>query len=160
MWMHTSFCRELIVLQGACVWSLDTYFNLSLINHLYVIFVESLYMYQARFCVQISYPAILFTMLMGFLNLGSFIVHALLLGTSKAFTLSGLLPGACVHVLLPGTHNNFFHTVINLFSKMIWPAKKEHNFFNRVHLQVLCGRAYKKKNLAVLPYRDLTNLGT
>ena len=47
MWMHASFCRELIVLPGACVWSLDTYFNLhvSPINNLYILFVE-------RFCHQ------------------------------------------------------------------------------------------------------------
>ena len=30
---NASFCRELIVLPGACVWSLDTYFNLSPIHH-------------------------------------------------------------------------------------------------------------------------------
>ena len=35
-WTHASFCRELIVLPGACIWSLDTYFNLSPIYHLYV----------------------------------------------------------------------------------------------------------------------------
>ena len=39
---------------------------------------------QAKFCLQI-YPAILFTMLIGFLNHGSFMVHVLLPGTSKAF---------------------------------------------------------------------------
>ena len=81
-----SCCRELIVLPGACVYSLDTYFNLSPLNHLYVLLV--IISYQARFCLQISYPAILFTMLMGFLNRGSFIIHILLLGTSNAFTLS------------------------------------------------------------------------
>ena len=42
--------------------------------------------------LQISYPTILFTMLMGFLNYGRFIIHVLLLGTSKAFTLSDSLP--------------------------------------------------------------------
>ena len=47
---------------GGCVWSLDTYFNPAPIDHLYVLFVEI--SYQARFCLQISYPAILFTMLM------------------------------------------------------------------------------------------------
>ena len=38
---------------------------------------------QARYCLQISYPAILYAMLMGFLNRESVIVHALLPGTSK-----------------------------------------------------------------------------
>ena len=47
MWMHASFCRELIILSGACVWSLDAYFNLSPINHLYVLFVQM--SYQAIF---------------------------------------------------------------------------------------------------------------
>ena len=50
-----------------------------------------------------EYPAVLFTMLMGVLNCGSFIFHTLLLGTSKPFTLSVFLPGAHIHVLLPGT---------------------------------------------------------
>ena len=47
----------------------------------------------SKICLQISYLAILFTMLVGFLNGGSFIIHALLPGTSKAFTLSVFLPG-------------------------------------------------------------------
>ena len=56
--------------------------------------------YQSRFCLQISYPAILFTMLIWFSNRGSFIIHALLPGTRKAFTVSVLLLGAYIHVLL------------------------------------------------------------
>ena len=48
---------------------------------------------------RISYPAIVFTMVIGLLNCGSFIVHILLLGTRKVFTLSVFLPCACVHVL-------------------------------------------------------------
>ena len=79
----------------------DTCFTLSLIYNLYVLFVWS--SYQARFGLKISYPAIVFTMVIGLLNCGSFIVHILLLGTSKVFTLSVFLPCACVHVLLPGT---------------------------------------------------------
>ena len=79
MWTNTSFCWELIVLPSLFVWSLDTYFNLSPIYHLYVLSVKIAY--QTRFCLQISYPAILFTM--GFLNPGSFIVHALRPGTNK-----------------------------------------------------------------------------
>ena len=103
MTLHVSFCRKLI-LPGALVWSLglDTYFNLSPIyNFMLYKFVKISYLF--RFCLQISYPAILFTMLMGFLNHGSFIFHALLPVTSKAFTLSIFLPGACIHALLPGT---------------------------------------------------------
>ena len=79
----------------------DTCFTLSLIYHMYVLFVWI--SYQARFGVKISYPVIVFTMVIGLLNCGSFIVHILLLGTSKVFTLSVFLPCACVHVLLPGT---------------------------------------------------------
>ena len=79
----------------------DTCFTLSLIYHLYVLFVWI--SYQARFGLKISYPAIVFTMVIGLLYCGSFIVHILLLGTSKVFTLSVFLPCACVHVLLPGT---------------------------------------------------------
>ena len=73
----------------------DTCFTLSLIYHLYVLFVWI--SYQARFGLKISYPAIVFTMVIGLLNCGSFIVHILLLGTSKVFTLSVFLPCACVH---------------------------------------------------------------
>ena len=73
MRMHASLCRQLIILQGAYIRSLDTYFILSPIYHLYVLFVEILY--QARFCSQISYPAILFTMLMGFLMHGVYCSH-------------------------------------------------------------------------------------
>ena len=94
MLTHTSFCRELIILPGTC-------FTLSLIYHLYVLFVWI--SYQARFGLKISYPAIVFTMVIGLLNCGSIIVHILLLGTSKVFTLSVFLLCACVHVLLPGT---------------------------------------------------------
>ena len=82
----------------------DTCFTLSLIYHLYVLFVWI--SYQARFGLKISYPAIVFIMVIGLLNCGSFIVHILLLGTSKVFTLSVFLPCACVHVLLPGTRRN------------------------------------------------------
>ena len=83
--------------------NLDTYmyFNSSPIYHLYVLLVEI--SYQARFCLQILYPEILFTMLKGFWNHGSFIVHVHLLGTRKSFTLSVFLPGTRVHVVLPGT---------------------------------------------------------
>ena len=79
----------------------DTCFTLSLIYHMYVLFVWI--SYQARFGLKISYPAIVFTMVIGLLNCGSFIVRILLLGTSKVFTLSIVLPWACVHVLLSGT---------------------------------------------------------
>ena len=84
------------------------YLNLLSINHLYILFVKI--SYQARFC-----PAILFPMLMGFLNHGSFIIHALLPGTNKAFTLLHVvfMPGACIHVLLPGTQNIDFHVCIH-----------------------------------------------
>ena len=71
--------------------------------HLNVLFVTI--SYPAWFCLQISFPAIFFTMLVGILNRGSFIINALLPGTSKAFTLSVFLPGACVLVLLPGTQH-------------------------------------------------------
>ena len=82
----------------------DTCFTLSLIYHLYILYVWI--SYQARFGLKISYPAIVFTMVIGLLNCGSFIVHILLLGTSKVFTLSVFLPCTCVHVLLPGTQRN------------------------------------------------------
>ena len=66
--MHASFCQELIVLPGTCVWCFVTYmyFNLSPIYHLCILFVEI--SYQARFCLQISCPAVLCIMLMGFLK--------------------------------------------------------------------------------------------
>ena len=57
--------QELVILSGTCILSLDTYFNLTPINHLYVLFVEI--SCQAK-CLQISYPAILFTLLIWFSN--------------------------------------------------------------------------------------------
>ena len=104
MWTHTSFCQKLIVLLGTCVWSLDTYFNLSPLNHLCVLFVEILY--QARFCLQISYPAILFTMQMGLLNPGSFIIHALLPGNKQSVHIVSF-PAGRMH-----SHPSAGHTTI------------------------------------------------
>ena len=108
-WRHTSSCARQndvnahVILPGAhrsarhMRRTFDTCFTLSLIYHLYVLFVWI--SYQARFGLKISYPAIV-------LNCGSFIVHILLLGTSKVFTLSVFLPCACVHDLLPGTQRH------------------------------------------------------
>ena len=60
--------------------------------------------YQARFCLRISYPAILFTMLMEFLNRGSFIVRALSAGNKQSVHIVSFpLLGARIHILLPGT---------------------------------------------------------
>ena len=98
MWMHASLCRQLIVLQGAYIRSLDTYFILSPIYHLYVLFVEILY--QARFCSQISYPAILFTMLMGFLMHGGFIVHIHFAGNKQSVTGTRWYMYVCASVCL------------------------------------------------------------
>ena len=65
------------------------------IYHLYVYVSKLWYHYQARFCLLISYPAILFTMLMGFLNRGSLSFTCILLPwTNKAFTFSIFLRGA------------------------------------------------------------------
>ena len=76
MWTHMSFCRELIILPCACVWSLDTYmymyFNLLPSYHLCVLFVGMSYI--ATFCLQI-YSAILKIYnanFMGFLSFTSF----------------------------------------------------------------------------------------
>ena len=97
MWMHVSFsrCKRLKFCH-----LLQPIANSSLVC------VICRIAYQTRFCLQMSYPAILFTMLMGLSNYRSFIVHALLPRTSKAFALSTFLPGACVHVLLPGTQRS------------------------------------------------------
>ena len=48
--LNPSFCRELIILPGAGIWSLDTYFNLWPVYHLYVLFVKI--SYQAIFVVK------------------------------------------------------------------------------------------------------------
>ena len=108
---HTSFWRELIVLPGTCVELLTPASPLSLIYHLYVLFVWI--SYQARFGLKISYPAIVFTTLViGLLNCGSFIVHILLLGKSKVFTLSVFLPCVCVHVPSAGHTTNTCHWAV------------------------------------------------
>ena len=54
-------------------------------------------------------------LVIGFINRWSFIDHALLLGTSNAFTLSAFLPGECVHVLLPGTRGCFSLMIFFIF---------------------------------------------
>ena len=79
-------------------------------NLSFVCSIFSEFSYQNRFCLQISHPAILFTMLKGFLNCGRFIFHILLLGTRKAFTFSVFLPEASVHIVLLGTQQ-----IISLF---------------------------------------------
>ena len=88
----------------------------------YTVFVES--SYQSRFCLQISYPAILFTMLMRFLNCGSSIFHILLPGTSKSVHIVSFPAGACVHVFLPGIQrcSNYLIQSIksNLFLHPSW----------------------------------------
>ena len=105
--MHR-FARNSLFCQNVCVWSLVTYFNLSLIYHciyhLYVLFVDI--SYQAKFCLQKSHPAILVTMLTEYFNCGSFIKHALLPETSKACILSVFLPGERIYILLLGTQWN------------------------------------------------------
>ena len=75
---NSMFCQAYVRI----LLSLDTYFKLSPIYHSYILFVRNLY--HARFSLQV-YPAILITMLIGFLNHGSFMVHIHLPGTSKAF---------------------------------------------------------------------------
>ena len=119
----------------------DTCFTLSLSYHLYVLFVWI--SYQARFGLKISYPAIVFTMVIGLLNCGSFIIHILLLGTSKVFTLSVFLPCACVHVLLPGTQR-YYMLNKNAIYKSIWkmpPANKENKRTSGLHFHYfLTGR--------------------
>ena len=74
--------------------------------------------YQARFCLQLSYCAILFTMLMRFLN-QSFLLHVLLPGKSKAFTLSDFLPGTCVHVILPCIRRYYAYNFLMTFLKIV-----------------------------------------
>ena len=59
MQKHVSFCQELIVQPGTCIWSLATYINLSPMYNMHVLSVKI--SYQAWFCIQISYLAILFS---------------------------------------------------------------------------------------------------
>ena len=81
--------------------SLDTYFNSSPIYYLYVF---------------------LFTMLKQFLNRGSFIVHVLLLGRSKAFTSSVFMMGVRIHVVLLGTRR-YGYWWPTLTSSLAWWAR-------------------------------------
>ena len=64
----------------------------SIANLSFVCFIRQNFI-PSESCLLVSYPAMLFTMLMGFLNRGSVIVHGHLPGTSKVFTLSAFLPG-------------------------------------------------------------------
>ena len=75
-WMHVSFWPGTTCNGSARHMRLKSWHLLQPITNLsfvYILFVEI--SYQARFCLQISYPAIVFTMLMGFLNRGNFIIH-------------------------------------------------------------------------------------
>ena len=83
-----------------CRFARNSSFCQTIANLSIVLLVEILY--QAKFCLQISHPAILFSMQIEFLSRQNFIVHILLPGTCKAFTLSVFLPGARFHVVLPG----------------------------------------------------------
>ena len=108
-------------LPGTCVWSLDTYFNLLPINHLNILFVKI--SYQARFCLRISYPVILFTMRMRFFNRGSFIVRALSAGNKQSVHIvSFSLLGARIHIFLPGTQQ--YHIIhpchIRTMNYILW----------------------------------------
>ena len=106
-WTPAPFCRALIVLPGACVWNLDTYFNLSPIYQLYTCFICRNFK-PGKILSSISYPAILFILAMGFLNRGGFIIHTLLQETSKSWTLSLFLPGTCIQpfTLFCRAHND------------------------------------------------------
>ena len=85
-----------VVLPGAYIWRFDSYFNLSPMYHLYVSYLSKFHSKLSKILSSnvISCKSLLFTMQLGFFNRGSFIVHALLPGTSKAFTLLVFLPGA------------------------------------------------------------------
>ena len=100
----------------------STYFQF---YHLYVLFVEI--SYQARFYLQISYSSILFTMLIGFLNRGSFIIYILLLGMSKLFTFSVFCWVHAFTSLLPGTWRRRAH-------QWIWTKCCHANDTRRKHL--------------------------
>ena len=108
--------------------------------------------YHARFCLQTLYPEILFTMLKGFWNCGSFIGHSLLLRTSKAFTLSVFLPGT--HVL-PGTRRCNLVLLVAIFIirfDNIGPAEEKVCF--TLHPILL----KKKWTMTVLPFTMQKNL--
>ena len=92
-----------IILPGTCIEVLTPTCTSTYRQFIICMSYLSKFHYQARFCLQISYPAISITVLIGFLNCGSFIVYTLLSWTSKVFTLSVFLPGTHVHVVLLGT---------------------------------------------------------
>ena len=141
-WTHMSFCQELIVLQGTCIWSLDTYFNLLPIYHLYVcLFFIS---YQARVCLQISYPAILFTMLLGFLNCGSFIVRALLPGEQAQRSHCQFSCWAHAFTSFCRAHNGIFWlTWQDLF--WIWIPSQPQWYPEQCHISWLWSRHKREK---------------
>ena len=124
MRMHASFFRELIILPNPCIWSLDTYLNVSPIYHLYILFVEI--SYQARFCFQKEYPAILFTMLMGFLKRGGFNVHILLPGISKAFTLLVFLQQSCQPVTFKKSIIEIKKPYFEVKKRYFWARSAHH----------------------------------
>ena len=96
-WMHASFWWELIILSHAC---LDTYFDLSPINHLYISicrnFIRSKILSSNISCSFIYNANGMFTC-------REFHRSCPSAGNKKIFTLSVFLLGACVYIVLPGT---------------------------------------------------------
>ena len=103
---NPSFCRDLIILPGACVKSLDTYsnFNLLPIYHLHVLFVENFI--PSKILSTNIIPAISFTMLIEFFKSWEFIIHVLCREQAKISHCRFFLPGAHVHVVLSHTQYN------------------------------------------------------
>ena len=79
MWMHALFCWELLSLPAACIWSLDTYTCTYMSTYRQFIICK---FYLSKFHTSkdsvLKYILqILFTLLLGFLKCGKFIVHVL-----------------------------------------------------------------------------------
>ena len=133
----TGALMVLTVLPGTCVWSLDTYFNLSPIYHLYVLFVEI--SYQARFVFK-NHTLQFIYIAHRIYKSWEFYHSRLSTETSKVFTVSVFLLGAHVHVLLPGTWWLLYLQSIHVPSQYMFPQ--------RFWLAILCSSPFLSKTSA------------
>ena len=109
---YANMCRfagNSTTLPGACVWSLDTYFNQSPIYRLQTCFICQHFIPRKILSSNII-SCNFIELLRGYFNHGSLIVHIVLSGTSKVVKLSVFLLGTCFRVVLSAcqAHNDIY----------------------------------------------------
>ena len=110
MWMQALLCREIIVLPGACIWSLSTLtstYRQFIICLLLCLFVKISYHPDFVFKYHILQ---LYNMLMGFLNHGRFYHSCPFAGNKQSVHIVSFPAGRT------SSHHSAGHTMIQLFN--------------------------------------------